>query len=232
MNSAREINADPHFVRGMAHHGTQSRPAQRELASFNPQFRITASARRECSGIAADDDGSTDRSRFASEGGKPDAQRLLLTAAQSRGDQAVTVGPRQINLALEKAFDHGTTSGGSAGASSQRPIPYCVLAGNLPRRRLKLSSAAHDSPIQRHARGSWRGTPAAVVCFYRSLIVVARAIDPLNACVARADSLNAILTSNAELVGQALFRDVRNGHCRPMRHSRFESVTESLRDTP
>jgi hypothetical protein len=181
--------------------------AQRELTSFNPQLRyygfgpFVNAAGSQLMTMAAQ------IVRVASEAGKPDAQRLA--AYRGPNIEAIKrslVGPRQINLALEGASITAQLRAAQQELPPNDPFLTTVLAGRTPEQTAEaLVSGTRLGDVETR-KALVEGGPAAVAASTDPLIVLARAIDPLNRrVVARADSLNAIITSNAELVGQALF---------------------------
>lgn len=181
--------------------------AQRELASFNPQFRYYGF------GPGANAAGSQLMTmaaqivRVASEAGKPDAQRLAAYRGPNLDAiKRALVGPRQINLTLERASITAQLRAAQQELPANDPFLTTVLAGRTPEQTAEaLVSGTRLGDLETR-KALVEGGPAAVAASTDPLIVLARAIDPLNRrVVARSDSLNAIITSNAELVGQALF---------------------------
>jgi hypothetical protein len=176
--------------------------AQRELATFNPQLRYT--------GFAG---GSTllpmaaQIVRIASESGKPDSARL----APYRG-QGITnmTGMLSRPVPIDTAFERLAIAAQLRAAQSELPA-------NDPFLRVALGGRSPDevaASVVRNTRvgdpafrqSLLQGGPAAVAASTDPMIVLARAIDPLNRMVTgRAGALNAIIASNSEKIGQALF---------------------------
>ena len=201
------INADPALRARYGASWDAIAAAQRELASFNPQFRYYGF------GPGANAAGSQLMTmaaqivRVASEAGKPDAQRLSpYRGPNLEAIKRALVGPRQINLALERASITAQLRAAQQELPANDPFLITVLAGRTAEQTAEaLVSGTRLGDLEAR-KALVEGGPAAVAASTDPLIVLARAIDPLNRrVVARADSLNAIITSNAELVGQALF---------------------------
>lgn len=201
------INADPALRARYGGSWDAIAAAQRGLASFNPQFRYYGfgpgpnAAGSQLMTMAAQ------IVRVASEAGKPEAQRL----APYRGPNMEAIklsllGPRQINLALERASITAQLRAAQQELPPNDPFLTTVLAGRTPEQAAEaLISGTRLGDLETR-KALVEGGPAAVAASTDPLVVLARAIDPLNRrVVARADSLNAIITSNAEHVGQALF---------------------------
>ncbi len=201
------INADPALRARYGGSWDAIAAAQRGLASFNPQFRYYGfgpgpnAAGSQLMTMAAQ------IVRVASEAGKPEAQRL----APYRGPNMEAIkrsllGPRQINLALERASITAQLRAAQQELPPNDPFLTTVLAGRTPEQAAEaLVSGTRLGDLETR-KALVEGGPAAVAASTDPLVVLARAIDPLNRrVVARADSLNAIITSNAEHVGQALF---------------------------
>ncbi len=176
--------------------------AQRELATFNPQLRYT--------GFGS---GSTllpmaaQIVRIASESGKPDSERL----APYRG-QGITnmTGMLSRPVPIDTAFERRAIAAQLRAAQSELPA-------NDPFLRAVLGGRSADEVATAAVRNTRVGDPAfrqsllqggaaAVAASTDPMIVLARGIDPLNRTVtARAAALNAIIASNSEKIGQALF---------------------------
>jgi hypothetical protein len=201
------INADPALRARYGGSWDAIAAAQRELASFNPQFRYYGfgpginAAGSQLMTMAAQ------IVRVASEAGKPDAQRLAAYRGQNlEAVKRALVGPRQINLALERASITAQLRAAQQELPPNDPFLTTVLAGRTPEQTAEALVTGTRLGDVETRKALVEGGPAAVAASTDPLIVLARAIDPLNRrVVARADSLNAIITSNAELVGQALF---------------------------
>jgi len=176
--------------------------AQRELATFNPQLRYT--------GFGS---GSTllpfaaQIVRIASESGKPDSARL----APYRG-QGITTMTANLSrkVPIDTAFERLAIAAQLRAAQSELgpndPFVKLALAGRTPE-----ATAAALVRGTRVADPAFRtsllqGGAAAVAASTDPMIVLARGIDPLNRAVtARANALNAIIATNSEKIGQALF---------------------------
>ena len=176
--------------------------AQRELATFNPQLRYT--------GFGS---GSTllpfaaQIVRIASESGKPDSARL----APYRG-QGITTMTANLSrkVPIDTAFERLAIAAQLRAAQSELgpndPFVKLALAGRTPE-----AAAAALVRGTRVADPAFRtsllqGGAAAVAASTDPMIVLARGIDPLNRAVtARANALNAIIATNSEKIGQALF---------------------------
>jgi hypothetical protein len=176
--------------------------AQRELATFNPQLRYQGfgggSTLLGMSGQLV---------RIASESGKPDSARLApyrgaginnMTAALSR------------NVPIDTAYERLAIAAQLRAAQSE-------LGPNDPFVRLALAGGTPEAAAAALVRGTRVGDPAirasllqgaasAIAASTDPMIVLARGIDPLNRAVTtRASALNAIIATNSEKIGQALF---------------------------
>jgi len=176
--------------------------AQRELATFNPQLRYT--------GFGS---GSTllpfaaQIVRIASESGKPDSARL----APYRG-QGITTMTANLSrkVPIDTAFERLAIAAQLRAAQSE-------LGPNDPFVKLALAGRTPEAAAAALVRGTRVADPAfrtsllqggapAVAASTDPMIVLARGIDPLNRAVtARANALNAIIATNSEKIGQALF---------------------------
>jgi hypothetical protein len=86
------------------------------------------------------------------------------------------------------------------------PFLAAALAGRTPEAAADALVSGTKLGDVNTRRALVEGGAAAVAASTDPMIVLARAIDPLNrGILARADSLNAIITANAERVGQALY---------------------------
>jgi len=176
--------------------------AQRELATFNPQLRYT--------GFGS---GSTllpfaaQIVRIASESGKPDSARV----APYRG-QGITTMTANLSrkVPIDTAFERLAIAAQLRAAQSELgpndPFVKLALAGRTPEaaaaalvRGTRVSDPAFRTSLL-------QGGAPAVAASTDPMIVLARGIDPLNRAVtARANALNAIIATNSEKIGQALF---------------------------
>jgi hypothetical protein len=176
--------------------------AQSELATFNPQLRYT--------GFGG---GSTllpmaaQIVRIASESGKPDSARL----APYRGQGIVNMtGMLSRPVPIDTAFERLAIAAQLRAAQGELPA-------NDPFLRAALGGRSPDEVAAAAVRNTRVGDPAfrqsllqggaaAVAASTDPMIVLARGIDPLNRTItARAAALNAIIASNSEKIGQALF---------------------------
>jgi len=196
------IAADPKLQAQYAGTFDAIAAAQSELATFNPQLRYT--------GFAG---GSTllpmaaQIVRIASESGKPDSARL----APYRGQGIVNMtGMLSRPVPIDTAFERLAIAAQLRAAQSELPA-------NDPFLRAALGGRSADEVAAAAVRNTRVGDPAfrqsllqggaaAVAASTDPMIVLARNIDPLNRTVtARAAALNAIIASNSEKIGQALF---------------------------
>jgi len=201
------VNADPALRARYGSAWDAITAAQRALASFNPQFRYYGF------GPNASLAGSTLMTmaaqivRVASESAKPDAERLPnYRGPNLEAIKRSLLATRDINPALEKLSIAAQLRAAQQELPPNDPFLTTVLAGRTPEQVADalVNGTRLTDPAVRKALVE--GGPAAVAASTDPLIVLARAIDPLNRrVVARADSLNAIITSNAETIGQALF---------------------------
>ena len=176
--------------------------AQSELATFNPQLRYT--------GFGG---GSTllpmaaQIVRIASESGKPDSARL----APYRGQGIVNMTgmlsrPVPIDTAFERLAIAAQLRAAQSELSANDPFLRAALGGRTPDE--VAASAVRNTRVGDPAfrQSLLQGGAAAVAASTDPMIVLARNIDPLNRTVtARAAALNAIIASNSEKIGQALF---------------------------
>ena len=201
------VNADPALRARYGSAWDAIAAAQRELASFNPQLRYYGF------GPTANLAGSTLMTmaaqivRVASESGKPDAERLTpYRGANLETVKRTLLAPREINPAYEKLSIAAQLRAAQQELPPNDPFLAVALGGRTPE---AAADALVDGTRLTDAaarRALVEGGPAAVAASNDPLIVFARAVDPLNRRVfTRADSLNAIITSNAEMIGQALF---------------------------
>jgi len=176
--------------------------AQRELATFNPQLRYT--------GFGG---GSTlltmaaQLVRIASESGKPEAERLAPYRGQGIANMT---GMLSRPVPIDTAFERLSIAAQLRAAQSELPA-------NDPFLRVALGGRSPDEVAATVVRNTRVGDPAfrqsllqggaaAVAASTDPMIVLARGIDPLNRTItARAAVLNAIIASNSEKIGQALF---------------------------
>jgi Peptidase S46 len=181
--------------------------AQRELASFNPQLRHYGFGPNAALGGSSLMAMAAQIVRVASESGKPDAARL----AAYRGSgldvikQSLT-RDRAIDPAYERLAIAAQLRAAQGELPADDPFLRLTLAGRTPEAAAEaLVSGTRLADVSAR-RALVEGGAGAVAASTDPLIVLARGIDPMNrAVVARADSHNAIIASNAEAIGQALF---------------------------
>jgi len=176
--------------------------AQTELASFSPQLRYygfggNSQLLQLAAGLV----------RVASEAGKPDSARLTqYRGAGLENIKRQIVAPNPIDTAYERL----------AIAAQLR-----AAQGELPASDQFLRTALNGKTPDQVAADMVRGTritdPAvrqqlvtgglpAITASTDPLIVFARAVDPLaRTQLTRANALNAIIASNSEKIGQAMF---------------------------
>jgi hypothetical protein len=176
--------------------------AQRKLATFNPQLRLEGFGGNSTLLTMA-----AQIVRVASESSKPDAQRL----AAYRGKNLETIkgsltGPRDIDLPYEKLALAAQLRAAHQELPPDDPFLKVTLAGRTPEAAAEALVSGTRLTDPAYRRSLIEGGAAAVAASDDPLIVLARAVDPLNrAVLARADSLSAIIATNAEAIGQALF---------------------------
>jgi hypothetical protein len=176
--------------------------AQRELATFNPQLRYQ--------GFGGGSNLLTMAAqivRIASESGKPDSERL----PPYRGTGINTMTARlSSNVPIDTAFERLAIAAQLRAAQSELgpndPFIRIALAGRTPdaaAAALVRGTRLTDSAFRRTLL---QGGAATVNSSTDPMIALARDIDPLNRAVtARANALNAIIATNSEKIGQALF---------------------------
>jgi hypothetical protein len=176
--------------------------AQRELATFNPQLRYQGfGGNSTLLNIAGQ------LVRIASESGKPDSARLAAYRGPAINSMTARLSqPIPIDTAFERLAIAAQLRAAQSELGPSDPFVRIALAGRTP----EAAAAAL-------VRGTRVGDPAfrtsllqgaspAVAASTDPMIALARDIDPLNRAVtARANALNAIIASNSEKIGQALF---------------------------
>jgi hypothetical protein len=176
--------------------------AQRELATFNPQLRYRgfgggSTLLQLGAGVV----------RVASESGKPDSARLI----QYRGaglDQIRTqiTQPIPIDTAFERLAIAAQLRAAQSELPASDPFLQVALHGRTPDavaadlvRNTKVGDLAFRQSLL-------QGGTTAVNASTDPLIVWVRGVDPLaRAVTTRANALNAIVATNSEKIGQALF---------------------------
>lgn len=176
--------------------------AERELATFYPQLRYYGfGGGSQLLQLAA---GTL---RVATESAKPDSTRLpqyrgpaiaRMTAALSQ--------PVPIDTAFERLAIAAQLRAAQSELPANDPFIRLALAGRTPddvAASLVRNTRVGDPAFR---QSLIQGGPAAVRASTDPMIVLARGIDPLNRTVtARANALNAVIASNSEKIGQALF---------------------------
>ena len=176
--------------------------AQRELATFSPQLRFqgygTTSTLLGMSGQLV---------RVASESGKPDSARLALYRGPAIANMTAALSR---NIPIDTAYER-------LAIAAQLRAAQSALGPNDPFVRLALAGRTPEAAAAALVRGTRVGDPAfrasllqggpgAIATSTDPMIALARDIDPLNRAVtARANALNAIIATNSEKIGQALF---------------------------
>jgi hypothetical protein len=196
------VNADPSLRAKYGATWDAIVAAQRKLAAFNSQLRYEGFGGNSMLLTMA-----AQIVRVASESSKPDAQRL----APYRGSNLDAIkraltGPRDIDPGYEKLALTAQLRAAQAELPANDPFLKVALAGRTPEAAADALVSGTRLTDQGFRRALVEGGAAAVAASNDPLIVLARQVDPINrAVVARADSLNAIIATNAEAIGQALF---------------------------
>ena len=176
--------------------------AQRELATFNPQLRYYgfgggSNLLQLAAGLV----------RVASESGKPDSARL----PQYRGAGLTNIrnsllAPVPIDTAYERLVIAAQLRAAQSELPANDPFLRVALAGRTPEARsaeLVRGTRIGDQSVR---QSLLEGGAAAIAASTDPMIALARAIDPLNrTLLTRANALNAIIATNSEKIGQALF---------------------------
>ena len=176
--------------------------AQRELGTFAPQLRFqgfggTSELLALAGGLV----------RVAIEGAKPEVARL--PAYQGAGVSTATAALLE-NTPIDTAFERLAIAAQLRAAQGALPAtdPFVRLAlnGRTPEAvaaELVRGTRVGDSTFRANLL---RGGAPAISSSNDPMIVLARGIDPLNrAITARANALNAIIATNSEKIGQAMF---------------------------
>ena len=176
--------------------------AQRELASFNPQLRYYgfgggSQLLQVAAGIV----------RVAEFANAPDSARL----PQYRGPgldniRRQILSPVPLDTAYERLAIAAQLRAAQGELPANDPFLRVALAGKTPEARaaeLVRGTRLTDPAFRQQLV---QGGAAAVQASTDPLIVFARQVDPLNRTqLARANALNAIIATNSEKIGQALF---------------------------
>jgi hypothetical protein len=196
------VNADPSLRAKYGATWDAIAAAQRKLAAFNPQLRYEGFGGNSILLTMA-----AQIVRVASESSKPDAQRLPpYRGSNLDAIKRALTGPRDIDPGYEKLALTAQLRAAQAELPANDPFLKVALAGRTPEAAADALVSGTRLTDQGVRRALVEGGAAAVAASNDPLIVLARQIDPINrAVVARADSLNAIIATNAEAIGQALF---------------------------
>jgi len=202
------INADPTLRAQYGSTFDAIAAAQKVLASIDPQLRYES-----YSVPAAASGGSTllnlagSLVRIPAEIAKPDSLRLAGYRTARLDAMRATLAR---NIPIDTAYERLALAARFRGAQGELPL-------NDPFLRLLLNGRTPDAAAAALVNGTRVGDPAfrqsllqggaaAIAASTDPMIVLARQIDPLNRRLqARADSLNAIITSNIEKIGAAMF---------------------------
>jgi len=176
--------------------------AQRELASFNPQLRYYGfGGGSTLMQLAA---GLVRVGLFANA---PDSARL----AQYRGPGLENIkrqilSPTPIDTAFERLAIAAQLRAAQAELPASDPFLRVALGGQTPEARaaaLVRGTRITDPAVRQQLV---QGGEAAITASTDPMIVLGRALDPLNRTqLARATALNAVIETNSEKIGQALF---------------------------
>jgi hypothetical protein len=176
--------------------------AQRELATFNPQLRYQGfgggSTLLGMSGQLV---------RIPAESAKPESDRLAPYRGASLTNMRATLSR---NIPIDTAYERLVIAAQLRAAQGELPA-------NDPFLRLALAGRTPEAAAAALVRGTrvrdsafrislLQGGASAIAASTDPMIALARDIDPLNRSVtARANALNAIIATNSEKIGQALF---------------------------
>lgn len=183
--------------------------AQGELASFAPESRFYAFGGSDLLGLAGD------LVRFPQQMALPDSLRLpaFRSSSVDRLRRRITQGG-SFDLQAEELNLAAQLQAAEAALPPGDPFLRAVLAGRSPDAAAHALVAGTRLTDPEVRRALLEGGEGAVAASGDPMIVAARAIAPLEAEVReRAAPLNAVITANAELVGQAIF--AAYGHSLP-----------------
>ncbi|MFL5555313.1 MAG: S46 family peptidase [Gemmatimonadaceae bacterium] len=176
--------------------------AQRELGTFATQARYYgfgggSNLLQLAAGLV----------RVASESGKPDSARLPQYRGVGLTNVRNSIGsPVPIDTAFERLAIAAQLRAAQSELPANDPFLRAVLGGRTPDVRAAELVRGTRLADQTFRQSLLQGGPAAIDASTDPLIVLARQIDPLNRTVlARASALNAIIATNSEKIGQALF---------------------------
>src|SRR5438067_3908697 len=196
------IAADPRLQAQYAGTFDAIASAQRELATFNPQLRYYgfgggSTLLQLAAGLV----------RVAAFANAPDSARLPqyrrpgLTNIRNQ-----LLAPTPIDTAFERLAIAAQLRAAQAELAAGDPFLRVALAGQTPEARaaaLVRGTRIGDPAVRQQLL---QGGSAAIAASTDPMIVLARAIDPLSRQqLARANALNAIIATNSEKIGQALF---------------------------
>jgi hypothetical protein len=145
--------------------------------------------------------------RVATEAAKPDAARLAAYRGPALDAiKAALERDRPIDVPYEKFSIAAQLRAAQQELPPTDPFIRVALAGRTPEAAAEALVSGTRMGDAAFRRSLVEGGAAAVAASNDPLIVLARSIDPLNrTVVARSDSLNAIIATNTEKIGQALF---------------------------
>lgn len=196
------ITADPRLQAEYGAAWDAIATAQRELATFNPQLRYQGFGGGSKLLTLA-----SQTARLPLESSKPDAERL--SAYRGAGLNTVRAAVTK-KVAIDTAFERLALAAQLRAARAELPAddPFlrAVLGGRSP--DAVAAAAVQGTRIgdSTFRMSLLNGGAAAVAASNDPMVVLARNIDPINRTVAaRAAGLNAIIASNAEKIGQAMF---------------------------
>ena len=176
--------------------------AQRELGTFSPQLRYYgfgggSQLLQLGAGLV----------RVAAFANAPDSARL----PQYRGQGLTNIknqllAPAPIDTAFERLAIAAQLRAAQSELPANDPFLRVALAGQTPEARAAALVRGTRIADQAVRQQLIQGGQAAIESSTDPVIVLARAIDPLNRQqLARANALNAIITANSEKIGQAMF---------------------------
>ena len=176
--------------------------AQRELGTFSPQLRYYgfgggSQLLQLGAGLV----------RVAAFANAPDSARL----PQYRGQGLTNIknqllAPAPIDTAFERLAIAAQLRAAQSELPANDPFLRVALAGQTPEARAAALVRGTRIADQAVRQQLIQGGQAAIESSTDPIIVLARAIDPLNRQqLARANALNAIITANSEKIGQAMF---------------------------
>jgi len=176
--------------------------AQRELGTFSPQLRYYgfgggSQLLQLGAGLV----------RVAAFANAPDSARL----PQYRGQGLTNIknqllAPATIDTAFERLAIAAQLRAAQSELPANDPFLRAALAGQTPEARAAALVRGTRITDQAVRQQLVQGGQAAIESSTDPIIVLARAIDPLNRQqLARANALNAVITANSEKIGQAMF---------------------------